>query len=243
MDEVSSSGSLFAGMGSCGSAPQLPPLLQQSRSSGAASPAHPLCASPRLSSAAQGPLPEANKGDLPSEAGVSDPEGEVKRRIVFTISAGGGAKQSPPGKPSPLPTGARGDSGQGHGPDSRKRGRRKRAAAGTPSLSSGVSPKRRALPSVAGLFTQSSGSPLNLNSMVSPGPAGGQGHGGEGGPARLAHAGVSHGGSRSQPGQDGRAPGAQPGGWPWAAFLQGLQAGSAVAQQPEVQGRCGQWGP
>ncbi|XP_059243598.1 histone-lysine N-methyltransferase, H3 lysine-79 specific, partial [Mustela nigripes] len=167
LDEVSSSGSLFAGMGSCGSAPQLPPLLQQSRSSGAASPAHPLCASPRLSSAAQGPLPEANKGDLPSEAGISDPEGEVKRRIVFTISAGGGAKQSPPGKPSPLPAGARGDSGQGHGPDSRKRGRRKRAAAGTPSLSSGVSPKRRALPSVAGLFTQSSGSPLNLNSMVS----------------------------------------------------------------------------
>uniref|UniRef100_A0A452SR11 Histone-lysine N-methyltransferase, H3 lysine-79 specific n=1 Tax=Ursus americanus TaxID=9643 RepID=A0A452SR11_URSAM len=136
--------------------------------SGSASPAHPLCASPRLSSAAQGPLPEASKGDLPSEAGFSDPEGEAKRRIVFTISAGSSsAKQSPPSKPSPLPTGARGDSGQGHGPDSRKRGRRKRAAAGTPSLSSGVSPKRRALPSVAGLFTQSSGSPLNLNSMVS----------------------------------------------------------------------------
>ncbi|XP_077913993.1 histone-lysine N-methyltransferase, H3 lysine-79 specific isoform X1 [Halichoerus grypus] len=165
-DEVSGSGSLFASMGPC-STPQHPPLLPQSRGSGAASPAHPLCASPRLSSAAQGPLPEANKGDLPSEAGFSDPEGEAKRRIVFTISAGGSAKQSPPGKPSPLPTGARGDSGQGHGPDSRKRGRRKRAAAGTPSLSSAVSPKRRALPSVAGLFTQSSGSPLNLNSMVS----------------------------------------------------------------------------
>ncbi|VCW50371.1 unnamed protein product [Gulo gulo] len=167
LDEVSSSGSLFASMGSCGSTPQHPPLLPQSRGSGAASPAHPLCASPRLSGAAQGPLPEANKGDLPSEAGVSDPEGEAKRRIVFTISAGGSAKQSPPSKPSPLPTGARGDSGQGHGPDCRKRGRRKRAAAGTPGLSSGVSPKRRALPSVAGLFTQSSGSPLNLNSMVS----------------------------------------------------------------------------
>ncbi|XP_034853612.1 histone-lysine N-methyltransferase, H3 lysine-79 specific isoform X4 [Mirounga leonina] len=165
-DEVSGSGSLFAGMGPC-STPQHPPLLPQSRGSGAASPAHPLCASPRLSSAAQGPLPEASKGDLPSEAGFSDPEGEAKRRVVFTISAGGIAKQSPPGKPSPLPTGARGDSGQGHGPDGRKRGRRKRAAAGTPGLSSGVSPKRRALPSVAGLFTQSSGSPLNLSSMVS----------------------------------------------------------------------------
>ncbi|XP_045347285.1 histone-lysine N-methyltransferase, H3 lysine-79 specific isoform X5 [Leopardus geoffroyi] len=167
-DEVPSAGGLFASVGSCGSTPQHPPLLPQPRGSGAASPAHPLCASPRLGGAAQGPLPDANKGDLPPEAGFSDPEGEAKRRIVFTVSAGGGStKQSPPSKPSPLPTGSRGDGSQGHGQDSRKRGRRKRAAAGTPGLSSGVSPKRRALPSVAGLFTQSSGSPLNLNSMVS----------------------------------------------------------------------------
>ncbi|XP_049495515.1 histone-lysine N-methyltransferase, H3 lysine-79 specific isoform X2 [Panthera uncia] len=170
-DEVPSAGGLFASVGSCGSTPQHPPLLPQPRSSGAASPAHPLCASPRLGGAAQGPLPDANKGDLPPEAGFSDPEGEAKRRIVFTVSAGGGStKQSPPSKPSPLPTGGRGDGSQGHGQDSRKRGRRKRAAAGTPGLSSGVSPKRRALPSVAGLFTQSSGSPLNLNSMDSDQP-------------------------------------------------------------------------
>ncbi|XP_043441974.1 histone-lysine N-methyltransferase, H3 lysine-79 specific isoform X2 [Prionailurus bengalensis] len=170
-DEVPSAGGLFASVGSCGSTPQHPPLLPQPRGSGAASPAHPLCASPRLGGAAQGPLPDANKGDLPPEAGFSDPEGEAKRRIVFTVSAGGGStKQSPPSKPSPLPTGGRGDGSQGHGQDSRKRGRRKRAAAGTPGLSSGVSPKRRALPSVAGLFTQSSGSPLNLNSMDSDQP-------------------------------------------------------------------------
>ncbi|XP_042783800.1 histone-lysine N-methyltransferase, H3 lysine-79 specific isoform X2 [Panthera leo] len=170
-DEVPSAGGLFASVGSCGSTPQHPPLLPQPRSSGTASPAHPLCASPRLGGAAQGPLPDANKGDLPPEAGFSDPEGEAKRRIVFTVSAGGGStKQSPPSKPSPLPTGGRGDGSQGHGQDSRKRGRRKRAAAGTPGLSSGVSPKRRALPSVAGLFTQSSGSPLNLNSMDSDQP-------------------------------------------------------------------------
>ncbi|XP_078299795.1 histone-lysine N-methyltransferase, H3 lysine-79 specific isoform X2 [Panthera onca] len=170
-DEVPSAGGLFASVGSCGSTPQHPPLLPQPRSAGAASPAHPLCASPRLGGAAQGPLPDANKGDLPPEAGFSDPEGEAKRRIVFTVSAGGGStKQSPPSKPSPLPTGGRGDGSQGHGQDSRKRGRRKRAAAGTPGLSSGVSPKRRALPSVAGLFTQSSGSPLNLNSMDSDQP-------------------------------------------------------------------------
>ncbi|ELK19334.1 Histone-lysine N-methyltransferase, H3 lysine-79 specific [Pteropus alecto] len=160
-DESSSSGSLFAPMGSRSSTPQHPPLLAQPRNSGPASPAHQLCASPRLG-ATQGPLPDASKGDLPSEAGFSDPESEAKRRAVFTVSASAGsAKQSPSSKHSPLPAGT-----QNHGQDSRKRGRRKRASAGTPSLSTGVSPKRRALPSVAGLFTQSSGSPLNLNSMV-----------------------------------------------------------------------------
>nr|XP_044990825.1 histone-lysine N-methyltransferase, H3 lysine-79 specific isoform X2 [Jaculus jaculus] len=96
------------------------------------------------------------------------PEGEAKRRIVFTIAAGAGStKQSPSTKHSPLTTGTRGDSGQSHGQDSRKRSRRKRSSATTPNVNAGVSPKRRALPTVAGLFTQSSGSPLNLNSMVS----------------------------------------------------------------------------
>lgn len=168
-DESSSSGSLFATMGSRSSTPQHPPLLAQPRNSGPASPAHQLCSSPRLGTS-QGPLPDASKGDLPTEAGFSDPESEAKRKTIFTISASAGsAKQSPSNKHSPLPAGARGDSSQSHGQDSRKRGRRKRASAGTPSLSSGVSPKRRALPSVAGLFTQSSGSPLNLNSMVRTG--------------------------------------------------------------------------
>uniref|UniRef100_A0A8C2SGJ2 Histone-lysine N-methyltransferase, H3 lysine-79 specific n=1 Tax=Capra hircus TaxID=9925 RepID=A0A8C2SGJ2_CAPHI len=168
LDESSSSGSLFATVGSRSSTPQHPPLLTQPRTCGSASPAPQLCASPRLG--ALGPLPDSGKGDLPCDASFSDPESEAKRRIVFTISAGASsAKQSPSSKhsPLPLPSAARGDGGQGHGPDSRKRGRRKRASAGTPSLSSSVSPKRRALPSVAGLFTQSSGSPLNLNSMVS----------------------------------------------------------------------------
>lgn len=170
LDESSSSGSLFATVGSRSSTPQHPPLLAQPRNCGSASPAPQLCASPRLGT--QGPLPDTSKGDLPSEAGFSDPESEAKRRIVFTISAGSSsAKQSPSSKHSPLSSGARGDGGQSHGQDSRKRGRRKRAAAGTPGFSSGVSPKRRALPSVAGLFTQSSGSPLNLNSMVRLGVA------------------------------------------------------------------------
>ncbi|XP_062968626.1 histone-lysine N-methyltransferase, H3 lysine-79 specific isoform X1 [Cynocephalus volans] len=167
-DESSNSGSLFATLGSRSSTPQHPPLLAQTRNSGPASPAHQLATSPRLSGATQGLLPDASKGDLTSDSGFSDPESEAKRRIVFSISAGAGStKQSPSNKHSPLTSGTRGDSGQSHGQDSRKRGRRKRSSAGTPSLSAGVSPKRRALPSVAGLFTQSSGSPLNLNSMVS----------------------------------------------------------------------------
>ncbi|KFO28877.1 Histone-lysine N-methyltransferase, H3 lysine-79 specific [Fukomys damarensis] len=167
-DESSSSGSLFTTVGSRSTTPQHPPLLTQPRNSGPASPTHQLSASPRLLGAAQCLLPDAGKGDLPTDPGFSDPESDAKRRIVFTISAGvGSAKQSPSTKHSPLAPGTRGDCGTSHGQDSRKRGRRKRMSAGTPSLSAGVSPKRRALPTVAGLFTQSSGSPLNLSSMVS----------------------------------------------------------------------------
>ncbi|XP_055463802.1 histone-lysine N-methyltransferase, H3 lysine-79 specific isoform X1 [Psammomys obesus] len=166
-DESSGPGSLFASMGSRSTPPQHPPLLPQSRNSGPASPGHQLAASPRLSVTAQGPLSDTGKGELPSDPAFSDPESEAKRRIVFSIAAGPSSKQSPSTRHSPLTSGTRGDCVQNHGQDSRKRSRRKRASAGTPSLSTGVSPKRRALPSVAGLFTQSSGSPLNLNSMVS----------------------------------------------------------------------------
>ncbi|XP_021571833.1 histone-lysine N-methyltransferase, H3 lysine-79 specific [Carlito syrichta] len=122
-DESSSSGSLFATVGSRSSTPQHPPLLVQPRNSRPASPAHQLSASPRLGGAAPGPLPDSSKGDLPSDSGFSDPESEAKRRVVFTISAGS-SKQSPSSKHSPLAAGARGD-GQSHGQDSRKRGRRK----------------------------------------------------------------------------------------------------------------------
>ncbi|XP_004378555.1 histone-lysine N-methyltransferase, H3 lysine-79 specific [Trichechus manatus latirostris] len=167
-DESSGSGSLLATLGSRSSTPQHPSLLVQARSSGPASPAHQLSGSPRLGGPSQGALSDAaGRGDLPCDAGFSDPESEAKRRIVFTVAAStAGARPSPSSKHSPLASSTRGDGGQGHGQDSRKRGRRKRSSAGTPGLSSGVSPKRRAPPSVAGLFTQSSGSPLNLNSMV-----------------------------------------------------------------------------
>lgn len=163
-DESSGPGSLFASMGSRSTPPQ-------PRNSGPASPAHQLAASPRLSMTTQGPLPDTSKGELASDPAFSDTESEAKRRIVFSITAGANSKQSPSTRHSPLTSGTR-DCVQSHGQDSRKRSRRKRSSTGTPSLSTGVSPKRRALPTVAGLFTQSSGSPLNLNSMASSGPIG-----------------------------------------------------------------------
>lgn len=150
-DESCGPGGLFAAAGSRSATPQHPPLLAQPRTSGPASPA------PQL--------PDPGKGDPPCDAGFSEPESEAKRRVALGVAAGpGSARQSPCHKQSPLAAGARGDSGQGRGQDSRKRGRRKRAPAG---LGAGTSPKRRALPSVVGLFTASSGSPLNLSSMVS----------------------------------------------------------------------------
>ncbi|XP_033376076.1 histone-lysine N-methyltransferase, H3 lysine-79 specific isoform X9 [Parus major] len=170
------SGSLFNSVGSRSSTPQHPLLMM--RNSGQNSPAQ-QHSSPRLS----GPAPslagglqsaeaqkifaEGTKGDLQSDAAFSDPENEAKRRIIFTISPNTGhVKQSPCSKHSPVPAGARPAGGQAHAQDGKKRGRRKRSSTGNPSGSAAVSPKRKSLPSVAGLFTQPSGSPLNINSMV-----------------------------------------------------------------------------
>ncbi|XP_072457569.1 histone-lysine N-methyltransferase, H3 lysine-79 specific isoform X1 [Notamacropus eugenii] len=180
LDDSSSSGSLFNSVGSRSSTPQHPSLLMmQSRNSGQNSPAHPLAASPRLNGASQSMMgilqysdttklfSEGNKGDLPLDSGFSDPENEVKRRILFTISTNtGNLKQSPSNKHSPLTASIRTDCGQACVQEGKKRGRRKRSSTGNPGANSAVSPKRKPLPSVAGLFTQSSGSPLNINSMV-----------------------------------------------------------------------------
>ncbi|NXT19302.1 DOT1L protein, partial [Syrrhaptes paradoxus] len=173
------SGSLFNSVGSRSSTPQHPLLMMQSRNSGQNSPAHQHSASPRLNGTsqslvgvlqyadAQKMFAEGTKGDLQSDAAFSDPENEAKRRIIFTISPNTGhVKQSPSNKHSPLPTSARLDCGQAHAQDGKKRGRRKRSSTGNLSGNSGVSPKRKSLPTVSGLFTQPSGSPLNINSMV-----------------------------------------------------------------------------
>ncbi|NWI25616.1 DOT1L protein, partial [Sula dactylatra] len=173
------SGSLFNSVGSRSSTPQHPLLMMQSRNSGQNSPAHQHSTSPRLNGTsqslvgvlqyadAQKMFAEGTKGDLQSDAAFSDPENEAKRRIIFTISPNTGhVKQSPSNKHSPLPTSARLDCGQAHVQDGKKRGRRKRSSTWNLSGNSGVSPKRKSLPTVSGLFTQPSGSPLNINSMV-----------------------------------------------------------------------------
>ncbi|XP_041323087.1 histone-lysine N-methyltransferase, H3 lysine-79 specific isoform X5 [Pyrgilauda ruficollis] len=170
------SGSLFNSVGSRSSTPQHPLLMM--RNSGQNSPAQ-QHSSPRLSGPAQslaGGLQsaeaqkifaEGTKGDLQCDAAFSDPENEAKRRIIFTISPNTGhVKQSPSSKHSPVPGSARPEGGQAHGQDGKKRGRRKRSNTGNASGNAAVSPKRKPLPSVAGLFTQPSGSPLNINSMV-----------------------------------------------------------------------------
>ncbi|XP_051666531.1 histone-lysine N-methyltransferase, H3 lysine-79 specific isoform X4 [Manacus candei] len=95
-----------------------------------------------------------------SHNGISNAAGNKP----LALATSGHVKQSPPSKHSPVPAGARLELGQAHAQDGKKRGRRKRS--GNLSGSSGVSPKRKPLPAVSGLFTQPSGSPLNISSMV-----------------------------------------------------------------------------
>ncbi|XP_039552734.1 histone-lysine N-methyltransferase, H3 lysine-79 specific isoform X4 [Passer montanus] len=92
-----------------------------------------------------------------SHNGISNAAGNKP----LALATSGHVKQSPSSKHSPVP-----GSGQAHGQDGKKRGRRKRSNTGSASGNAAVSPKRKPLPSVAGLFTQPSGSPLNINSMV-----------------------------------------------------------------------------
>ncbi|XP_066491780.1 histone-lysine N-methyltransferase, H3 lysine-79 specific isoform X2 [Tiliqua scincoides] len=181
LEDVSSSGSMFNSVGSRSSTPQQPSLLlMPSRNSGENSPAHQHSASPRLNGISQGVggvlqyvdsqklFVEGTRSDMQPDLAYSDPESENKRRIIFTISpATGTIKHSPSNKHSPLTASIRMECGPAYGQDGKKRGRRKRSSTGMPSVNSGVSPKRKSLPTVAGLFAQPSGSPLNINSMVS----------------------------------------------------------------------------
>ncbi|XP_044124925.1 histone-lysine N-methyltransferase, H3 lysine-79 specific isoform X3 [Bufo gargarizans] len=153
MDDSSNSGTLSNSGGSRSSTPSHHQQISQR------SPAHyAISNSPR---AHQDP----NKLSGDGEIDTSDAEVEAKRRIIFTITSGGGSSsgRSPSSKHSPLTATIRMECGTGQ--DLRKRGNRRKRSS-TSSHSSMVSPKRRSLPASLGLSGFTSGSPLNISSMV-----------------------------------------------------------------------------
>ncbi|KAG8594381.1 hypothetical protein GDO81_001178 [Engystomops pustulosus] len=153
MDDSSNSGTLSNSGGSRSSTPSHHQQISQR------SPAHyAISSSPRT-------LLDNGKLSGDGEIDTSDAEVEAKRRIIFTITSGGGnsSGRSPSSKHSPLTATIRMECGTGQ--DSRKRGsRRKRSSANSHSMM--ISPKRRSLPASLGLSGFTSGSPLNISSMV-----------------------------------------------------------------------------
>lgn len=153
MDDSSNSGTLSNSGGSRSSTPSHHQQISQR------SPAHyAISSSPRE-------LQDPSKYSGDGEIDTSDAEVEAKRRIIFTITSGGGnsSGRSPSNKHSPLTATIRMECGTGQ--DGRKRGnRRKRSSTSNHSLM--VSPKRRSLPTSLGLSGFTSGSPLNISSMV-----------------------------------------------------------------------------
>ncbi|KAE8631953.1 hypothetical protein XENTR_v10001371 [Xenopus tropicalis] len=152
MDDSSNSGTLSNSGGSRSSTPSHSHLISQR------SPAqHSTSASPCT-------FPDPSKGSGEGDIDTSDAEMEAKRRIIFTITSGSSNGRSPSNKHSPLTATIRMECGTGQ--DAKRRsGRRKRSSAG--SHNSAVSPKRRSLPTSVGLNSYTSGSPLNISSMVS----------------------------------------------------------------------------
>ncbi|XP_053556076.1 histone-lysine N-methyltransferase, H3 lysine-79 specific [Bombina bombina] len=154
MDDSSNSGTLSNSGGSRSSTPS---HHQQSYQR---SPAHyTISSSPRT-------LLDSGKFSGDGEVDTSDTETDAKRRIIFTITSGGGCSngRSPSNKHSPLTATIRMECGPGQ--EGRRRAvRRKRSSTGSHSL--GISPKRKSLPSSLGFNGYTSGSPLNINSMVS----------------------------------------------------------------------------
>uniref|UniRef100_A0A4W3GQR1 Histone-lysine N-methyltransferase, H3 lysine-79 specific n=1 Tax=Callorhinchus milii TaxID=7868 RepID=A0A4W3GQR1_CALMI len=138
--------------------------LMQSRSSEQNSPATQHSGSPRMSNM-QKTFSEAMRKDLPLDHGLADQENDLKRRIIFSTASSGSMKQLPSNKPSSVPTAVKLESGQAMSQEGKKRGRRKRSSMSSniSSLNAGSSPKRKSLLAALGL---SSGSPLNINSMV-----------------------------------------------------------------------------
>ncbi|KAM8939288.1 histone-lysine N-methyltransferase, H3 lysine-79 specific [Pelodytes ibericus] len=152
MDDSSNSGTLSNSGGSRSSTPS------HHQQSFQRSPAQHPSTSPRT-------FQDMGKLSGEGEVDTSDTDIEAKRRIIFTITSGGGSSngRSPSNKHSPLTATIRMECGTGQ--DGRKRGsRRKRSSTSSHNL--GISPKRRSLPSSFGLSGYTSGSPLNISSMV-----------------------------------------------------------------------------
>ncbi|OCT97628.1 histone-lysine N-methyltransferase, H3 lysine-79 specific isoform X2 [Xenopus laevis] len=151
MDDSSNSGTLSNSGGSRSSTPSHSHLISQR------SPAQ------YSTSASPCTFPDLSKGSGEGDIDTSDAEMEAKRRIIFTITSGSSNGRSPSNKHSPLTATIRMECGTGL--DAKRRsGRRKRCNG---SHNSAVSPKRRSLPTPLGLSSYTSGSPLNISSMVS----------------------------------------------------------------------------
>ncbi|XP_043577124.1 histone-lysine N-methyltransferase, H3 lysine-79 specific isoform X2 [Chiloscyllium plagiosum] len=161
--------------------PQNPTMhLMQSQSSEQNSPTTQHSVSPRLSSSQNLATNSSSMGgvlqyvdthkafsevirkDLQSDQGASDQENESKRRIIFSTANGGNVKQPTLNKQTPLASAIKLESGQTVSQEGKKKSRRKRSSL-TSSLNAGSSPKRKSLLAALGL---SSGSPLNISSMV-----------------------------------------------------------------------------
>lgn len=154
--------------------------LMQPRSSEHNCPASQHSASPRLPSCQNPPASSPNivgvlqyadtqkafsevmNKDLPSDQGASDQENESKRRIIFSTANGGNIKQPVLNKQASIPSTIKLETGQPMSQEGKKKGRRKRSSM-TSNMNVGSSPKRKSLLASLGL---SSGSPLNINSMV-----------------------------------------------------------------------------
>ncbi|XP_078412024.1 histone-lysine N-methyltransferase, H3 lysine-79 specific isoform X2 [Cetorhinus maximus] len=161
--------------------PQHPTMhLMHSRNSEQNSPTTQHSGSPRLSSSqnpatsspsmggvlqyadTQKAFSEVIKKDLQPDQGASDQENESKRRIIFSTANGGNIKQPTLNKQAPIASAIKLESGQTMSQEGKKKGRRKRSSL-TSNLNAGSSPKRKSLLAAQGL---SSGSPLNISSMV-----------------------------------------------------------------------------
>ncbi|XP_062888185.1 histone-lysine N-methyltransferase, H3 lysine-79 specific isoform X1 [Mobula hypostoma] len=143
------------------------PATQHSSSPRLSSSQNPTTSSPNVGGVlqyadTQKAFSEVMRKDLPSDQGASDQENESKRRVIFPTANGGSIKQPILNKQTSFASAVKLESGQSMPQEGKKKSRRKRSSL-TSNLNAGNSPKRKSLLASLGL---SSGSPLNISSMV-----------------------------------------------------------------------------